>query len=193
LREARWIFDPGLRFAPISIECSKHMIRLCTDNDFHAIFEIVNDAAQAYKGVIPDDRWHEPYMTQDHLCHELASGVVFWGYEEDGELLGIMGIQDVQDVTLIRHAYVRTKYRSTGIGGKLISRLKTLAARPTLVGTWRAAAWAIRFYEQHGFKLVSHEEKERLLRKYWSIPERQTETAVVLADERAIAMLRKQP
>ena len=169
------------------------MILLCTDNDFDAIFEIVNDAAQAYKGVIPDDRWHEPYMTQDHLRHELESGVVFWGYEENGELLGIMGIQDAQDVTLIRHAYVRTKHHSKGIGGKLISHLKTLARRPTLVGTWRAATWAVRFYEQHGFKLVSHEEKERLLRKYWRIPERQTETSVVLADERAIAMLRKQP
>jgi N-acetylglutamate synthase-like GNAT family acetyltransferase len=167
------------------------MIRLCTDNDFNAIFEIVNDAAQAYKGVIPDDRWHEPYMPQDYLQHELDSGVVFWGYEENGELLGVMGIQDVQDVTIIRHAYVRTKHRNKGIGGNLISHLKTLATRPTLIGTWRAATWAIRFYERYGFKLVSHEEKERLLRKYWNIPERQTETSVVLADERALVMLRK--
>jgi GNAT superfamily N-acetyltransferase len=169
------------------------MIRLCTDNDFNAIFEIVNDAAQAYKGVIPDDRWHEQYMSEGYLRHELNSGVVFWGYEENRELLGVMGIQDVQDVTLIRHAYVRTKHRNKGIGGRLISHLKTLATRPTLVGTWRAATWAIRFYEQHGYKLVSHEEKERLLRRYWNIPERQTETSVVLADERALAMLRKQP
>jgi N-acetylglutamate synthase-like GNAT family acetyltransferase len=169
------------------------MIRLCTDNDFHAIFEIVNDAAQAYKGVIPDDRWHEPYMTQDHLRHELESGVVFWGYEENGELLGVMGIQDVKNVTLIRHAYVRTKHRNKGIGGRLISHLKTDIHRPALVGTWQAATWAIRFYERYGFKLVSHEAKERLLRKYWNIPERQTETSVVLADERALAMVCKQP
>jgi N-acetylglutamate synthase-like GNAT family acetyltransferase len=169
------------------------MIRLCTDNDFDAIFDIINEAAQAYKGVIPVDRWHEPYMSRDQLRHELDSGVVFWGYEDNGELLGVMGIQDVQDVTLIRHAYVRTKHRNKGIGGRLISHLKTLATRPTLVGTWRAATWAIRFYEQHGFKLVSHEEKERLLRNYWNIPERQTETSVVLADERALAMVCKQP
>ena len=168
------------------------MIRLCTDNDFDAIFEIINDAARAYKGVIPDDRWHEPYMSLDDLRHELDSGVVFWGYEEHGELLGVMGIQDVQDVTLIRHAYVRTKRRNRGIGRRLISHLKTLATRPMLVGTWQAASWAIRFYAQHGFTLVSYENKERLLRKYWDIPERQTETSVVLADKQALAMLRDQ-
>lgn len=169
------------------------MVRLCTDNDFDAIFGIVNDAAQAYKGVIPDDRWHEPYMSREQLRHELDSGVAFWGHEENNELLGVMGIQDVKDVTLIRHAYVRTKHRNKGIGGKLISHLKTRIQRPALVGTWRAATWAIRFYEQHGFKPVSWEEKERLLRKYWNIPERQTETSVVLADERALALLRKYP
>jgi GNAT superfamily N-acetyltransferase len=165
------------------------MIRLCTDNDFYAIFEIVNNAAQAYNGVIPGDCWHDPYMPQDYLRHELDAGVMFWGYEENGELLGTMGIQDVQEVTLIRHAYVRTAHRNKGIGGKLISHLKTLTTRPTLVGTWQAATWAIRFYEHYGFKLVSYAEKERLLRKYWNIPERQTETSVVLANERALALL----
>ena len=169
------------------------MIRLCTNNDFHAVFEIVNNAAQAYRGVIPDDCWHEPYMPQDYLRHELDAGVMFWGFEENGELLGVMGIQDVQDVTLIRHAYVRTKHRNKGIGGKLISHLKALATRPSLVGTWQAATWAIRFYERYGFKLVSHEEKERLLRTYWNIPERQTETSVVLVDERALTLLRTPP
>jgi GNAT superfamily N-acetyltransferase len=114
----------------------------------------------------------------------MNSGVVFWGYEEDGGLLGVMGIQDVKDVTLIRHAYVRTSYRNHGIGGKLISYLKTLTTRPCLVGTWTAAVWAIRFYERHGFRLVTREEKDRLLGKYWSISERQTETSVVLADEK---------
>jgi N-acetylglutamate synthase-like GNAT family acetyltransferase len=160
------------------------LIRQCADNDFEAVFSIINDAAQAYKGVIPADRWHEPYLSREYLRHELDSGVVFWGYEENAELVGVMGIQDVQDVTLIRHAYVRTAYRNHGIGGKLIAHLKTLTTRPTLVGTWAAATWAIRFYEKYGFKLVTWEEKERLLRKYWSIPERQTETSVVLAEEK---------
>ncbi len=158
------------------------MIRPCTDNDFDAVLSIINDAAQAYKGHIPPDRWHEPYMSREYLRHELDAGVQFWGYEEAGELIGVMGIQDVQDVTLIRHAYVRTAERGKGVGGKLISHIKSLIARPALVGTWAAATWAIRFYEQHGFRLVTWEEKERLLRKYWNIPERQTETSVVLAD-----------
>ena len=160
------------------------MIRKCHDGDFETIFEIVNDAAQAYKGVIPTDCWHEPYMSREYLRHEMDSGVVFWGYEEDGGLIGVMGIQDVKDVTLIRHAYVRTSYRNHGIGGKLISHLMTLISRPALVGTWAAAVWAIRFYEKHGFRLVTREEKDLLLGKYWSITERQTETSVVLADER---------
>jgi N-acetylglutamate synthase-like GNAT family acetyltransferase len=148
------------------------------------MYEIINDAARAYKGVIPADRWHEPYMPREYLRHEIDAGVVFWGYEEKGRLTGVMGIQVVQDVTLIRHAYVRTTERNKGIGGRLITHLKTLITRPALVGTWAAATWAVRFYEQHGFRVVTWDEKERLLRKYWSIPERQTETSVVLADER---------
>ena len=160
------------------------MIRKCTESDFESMYEIINDAALAYKGVIPADRWHEPYMSGEYLRHELDAGVVFWGYEEQGRLIGVMGIQDVQDVTLIRHAYVRTAERGKGIGGKLITHLKTLITRPALVGTWAAATWAVRFYERYGFKLATWEEKESLLRKYWSIPERQTETSVVLADER---------
>ena len=160
------------------------MIRRCVEQDLDDMHAIINDAAQAYKGVIPADRWKDPYLSREYLEHEIEAGVVFWGWEEEGELLGVMGIQDVQDVTLIRHAYVRTAERGRGIGGSLIAHLKTLATRPTLVGTWAAAAWAIRFYEKHGFRLVSWTEKERLLRKYWNIPERQTETSVVLADER---------
>lgn len=120
-------------------------------------------------------------MTKEYLQHELDAGVLFYGYLLDGQLVGVMGIQDVQDVTLIRHAYVRTASRNHGIGGKLLTHLKTLITRPALVGTWAAATWAIRFYEKNGFRLVTHEEKERLLRKYWSISERQTETSVVLA------------
>lgn len=159
------------------------MIRQCTERDFEAIFTIINDAAFAYKGLIPADCWHEPYMSREHLRREMGAGVVFRGHEEDGKLIGVMGIQDVKEVALIRHAYVRTAYRSRGIGGKLISHLKTLATRPTLVGTWAAAVWAVRFYEKHGFRLVTPlSEKDRLLRNYWSISDRQTETSVVLAD-----------
>lgn len=160
------------------------MIRQCNDSDLDSMLAIINDAAQAYKGVIPADRWKEPYMSGEYLRHEIESGVLFWGYEEGGELEGVMGIQDVKDVTLIRHAYVRTACRNHGIGGKLIGHLKVLVTRPTLVGTWADATWAIRFYEKHGFRLVAWEEKERLLRTYWSIPERQTATSVVLADSR---------
>ena len=159
------------------------MIRLCGTDDFETIYEIVNDAAVAYKGVIPPDRWHEPYMGREELQHEIDDGVRFWGYEEDGELVGVMGIQDVEDVTLIRHAYVRTTQRRKGVGGKLLSHLLTLSNRPILIGTWAAATWAIRFYEKHGFRLVTEEEKNRLLIKYWSIPERQVETSVVLVEE----------
>src|SRR5512135_3729777 len=160
------------------------MIRRCVDSDFDTIFEIINDAAQSYKGVIPADRWKDPYMSKKHLQQEIEAKVVFWGFEEDGELIGVMGIQEVKDVTLIRHAYVRTDRHNQGIGGKLISFLKTLTKRPILVGTWVAAEWAIRFYENHGFKLLTWEEKDRLLRRYWSIPDRQTETSVVLADRK---------
>lgn len=160
------------------------MIRQCSSEDFKTIFSVINNAAAAYKGVIPDDCWKEPYMSQDHLRHEMDAGIRFWGCEEDGQLVGVMGIQDVQDVTLIRHAYVRTSYQNHGIGGKLITRLKTLITKPALVGTWAAADWAVRFYEKHGFRLVSREEKNQLLRTYWSILQRQTETSVVLVDRR---------
>ncbi len=160
------------------------MIRQCTERDFDAIYSIINDAAQAYKGVIPSDRWKEPYMSEEYLRHELDSGVVFWGYEENGELIGVMGIQHVRDVALIRHAYVRTVQRNKGIGSRLLSHLRKMTDLPILIGTWADATWAIRFYEKHGFHLVSAEEKNRLLKKYWSIPERQIETSVVLAEGR---------
>ena len=162
-----------------------NLIRPCVVDEFETLWEIINDAAQAYKSVIPTDRWHEPYMSRKALGREIDDGVVFWGYEEDGELLGVMGIQPVQDVTLLRHAYVRTSRQHQGIGGRLLSHLLSQTTRPTLVGTWKDAAWAIRFYQQHGFRLVSPEaEKDRLLKRYWSIPERQVETSVVLADHR---------
>lgn len=159
------------------------MIRRCTDEDFDIVYEIINDAAEAYRDVIPGDRWQEPYMPAEELRHEIGDGVVFWGYEEDGELLGVMGIQPVRDVTLIRHAYVRTANRNLGIGSRLLAHLREQTAGPVLMGTWAAANWAIRFYEKHGFRRVAPEEKDRLLKTYWSIPERQVETSVVLADE----------
>jgi len=157
-------------------------LKLLQKSDFEAMYVIINDAAQAYRGVIPADRWNEPYMSREYLQHELDDGVVFWGYEENSVLLGVMGIQAVQDVTLIRHAYVRTVHRGKGIGGKLLSELKQKTGGPTLVGTWKAAVWAIRFYEKYGYRLVTEHQKEQLLRKYWKIPERQVETSVVLAD-----------
>ena len=160
------------------------VIRQCDDSEFETIYEIINDAAQAYQGVIPADRWKEPYMPKNELRRAMDAGIVFWGYEEDGELIGVMGIQRVQDVTLIRHAYVRTAGQNRGIGGKLLSHLRQQTNRPILIGTWADAVWAIRFYEKHGFRLVPPQEKDRLLRKYWSVPERQIETSVVLADER---------
>ena len=160
------------------------MIGQCSDDDFEMIYEIINDAALAYKGIIPKDRWKEPYMSREELRHEIDEGVVFWGHEEDGNLKGVMGIQDVQDVTLIRHAYVRTAERNKGIGSKLMFHLRQMTARPILIGTWADAVWAIRFYEKHGFRLVSTEEKNCLLKKYWRIPKRQVETSVVLAEKR---------
>ena len=159
-------------------------IRRCTDDDFNVVYSIINEAAQAYRGVIPEDCWKEPYMSKEELRHEIDSGVLFWGYEEDGELAGVMGLQQVQDVALIRHAYVRKSKQRKGVGEKLLLRLRRHTSRPLLVGTWTDAVWAIRFYEKKGFRLVSQEEKDRLLRKYWSISERQIETSVVLAEEK---------
>jgi N-acetylglutamate synthase-like GNAT family acetyltransferase len=160
------------------------MIRRCDDRDFELIWTIINDGAQAYKGTIPADRWTEPYMSREKLQHEIDAGVVFWGYEEDGTLVGVMGIQQLPDVTLIRHAYVCTSSQKRGIGGRLLSHLRELAGGPTLVGTWAAAIWAIHFYQRHGFQLVSPQEKDRLLKRYWRIPERQMDTSVVLADQK---------
>jgi N-acetylglutamate synthase-like GNAT family acetyltransferase len=158
------------------------MICRCDERDFEAIWEIINDGARAYKGVIPADCWTEPYMSREKLQHEIDEGVVFWGNEEDGALAGVMGIQPVQDVTLIRHAYVRTSTQKRGIGAQLLAHLRELANGPVLIGTWADAAWAIRFYERHGFQMVGAEAKNALLKRYWNIPERQMETSVVPAD-----------
>jgi N-acetylglutamate synthase-like GNAT family acetyltransferase len=158
------------------------MIRRCINRDFELIWTIINDGAQAYKGTIPADRWTEPYMSREKLQHEIDEGVVFWGYQDAEALVGVMGIQQVQDVTLVRHAYVRTSSQRRGIGGQLLSHLQELAMGPVLIGTWAAAVWAIHFYQTHGFEIVSPEEKDRLLKRYWTIPERQIDTSVVLAD-----------
>jgi GNAT superfamily N-acetyltransferase len=155
-------------------------IRPCRDDERAAIVAIVNDAAEAYRGVIPADRWHEPYMPAEELDAEIAAGVEFWGYEADRELVGIMGVQHVREVDLIRHAYVSPGRQGRGIGAELLDHLVRSAKRPMLVGTWAAAEWAIRFYERHGFELVSPERKAELLREYWTIPDRQVETSVVL-------------
>jgi len=160
------------------------MIRPCNRMDFPAVLEIINDAARAYKGIIPADCWAEPYMPEDELRREIESGVQFWGVEQEGQLVAVMGIQHVLDVSLIRHAYVRTVARQKGIGSKLLGGLRVQTSRPMLMGTWAAASWAVRFYEKHGFRLVTPGEKDVLLKKYWNIPSRQVETSVVLADEK---------
>ena len=157
------------------------MICRLSASDSNAILNVINDAAQAYKGIIPDDRWKEPYMPASELRAEIADGVEFYGWRENGCLIGVMGIQQVRDLTLVRHAYVLTNRQRSGIGVKLLQHLLTIARTPiVLVGTWEAAWWAICFYEKHGFHLVTREETNRLLRQYWNIPERQVETSVVL-------------
>jgi GNAT superfamily N-acetyltransferase len=158
------------------------VIRPCRDDDRDAMLAIINAAAEAYRGVIPADRWHVPYMPPHELDGEIAAGVTFWGYAADGVLVGVMGIQSVRDVDLIRHAYVLPRSQGQGLGGALLRRLRCLSRRPMLVGTWGAAEWAIRFYKRHGFELVSPARKSVLLKTYWNIPDRQIETSVVLAN-----------
>ena len=158
------------------------MIRCCDERDFELICSIINDGAHAYEGVIPADCWTEPYMSKEKLRAEIDDGVIFWGYEENGALMGVMGIQHVEDVTLIRHAYVCSSSQKRGIGGRLLTHLRKLAHGPVLIGTWVDAKWAIRFYEKHGFHVVAPEQKEQLLKRYWNVPQRQVETSVVLAD-----------
>lgn len=156
----------------------------CAATDVPVIHEIINESAWAYKGVIPADRWHEPYMSLTELEGEMEKGVRFYGYRDGERLLAVMGIQDVKDVTLIRHAYVRTECRGLGLGGELLAYLNRLTDRPVLIGTWKAASWAIRFYRKHGFSLLGDAEKNQLLKTYWTVPARQIEESVVLADRR---------
>jgi N-acetylglutamate synthase-like GNAT family acetyltransferase len=158
--------------------------RPCRDDERGEIVAIINAAAEAYRGVIPADRWHEPYMSASDLDAEIEAGVRFWGYETDGRLTGVMGIQQVEDVDLIRHAYVRPDSQRSGVGAALLRHLQQAATRPMLVGTWAAADWAIGFYRRHGFELVSPQRKNELLKRYWTIPTRQIETSVVLESGR---------
>ena len=158
------------------------MIRQSDNSDFETIYEIINDAAEAYRGVIPKHCWHEPYMSRQELSREVQDGVAFWGEDRNGTLAGVMGIQEKRDVTLIRHAYVRTKLRNRGIGTSLLRHLEQKTVTPILIGTWANATWAISFYEKRGYQLVSAVDKDVLLKKYWTVPDEQIETSVVLAD-----------
>lgn len=160
------------------------MIRRSSDADLAAILAIVNAAAQAYRDVIPADRWREPYMPPDELEKEIADGVVFWVAEEAGRLLAVMGLQDKGEVTLVRHAYVAPTVQRKGLGTSLLRHAQSLTRKPVLIGTWADAAWAIEFYRRNGFAVVPNPHRNSLLRKYWSIPARQVETSVVLADGR---------
>lgn len=167
------------------------MILPCKDADLMEMFAVINDSAIAYKGHIPADVWHEPYMPLDELKAEIADGIEFYKYVDDGgAILGVMGIQDVKDVALIRHAYVKTATRGKGVGGELLKHLLKLAKRPVLIGTWKDATWAISFYEKHGFSQTTTDEKTQLLRKYWKISERQNETSVVLKGGMPLAHVR---
>jgi N-acetylglutamate synthase-like GNAT family acetyltransferase len=159
-------------------------IRKSEEADLAAMLAIINDAARAYRGVIPPDRWHEPYMPRDELEGEMAGGVAFWVAEQEGRLLGVMGIQDKGDVALVRHAYVAPTTQRSGVGTTLLHHVESLVDKPVLIGTWAAASWAIEFYRRNGYAVVSSADKDRLLRTYWSIPPRQVETSVVLADRR---------
>jgi N-acetylglutamate synthase-like GNAT family acetyltransferase len=159
-------------------------VRGSRPDDSNAMLAIINDAAQAYRGVIPADRWHDPYMPGEELASEIAAGVEFWIAEDEGAVVGVMGIQDKGDVALVRHAYVSPARQRGGVGKALLAHLRTLVRKPVLIGTWADANWAIDFYRRNGFEVVEREEKNRLLRKYWTIPERQVETSVVLAEKR---------
>jgi N-acetylglutamate synthase-like GNAT family acetyltransferase len=160
------------------------LIRRSVDTDRETMLAIINDAARAYRGVIPADRWHEPYMSEDHFSNEIAAGVVFWVAELEGRVAGVMGIQDKGNVALVRHAYVATTAQRAGVGTKLLRHVEGLVDKPILIGTWAAASWAIEFYQRNGFTVVSNDEKDRLLKTYWSIPARQIETSIVLASAR---------
>jgi len=158
------------------------MICICQPGDAKRIHLIINEAAKAYEGVIPADCYHQPYMTMGELKREMKR-MTFFGWEaKDGELVGIMGVEPIKDVTLIRHAYVLPQWQRQGIATKLLEHLRGLVTTPRLlVGTWSDAYWAIEFYVKHGFSLLPN--KDELLKTYWDIPQRQIETSVVLGTD----------
>ena len=162
-------------------------IRKARASETPAILAIINAAAIAYRGVIPADRWHEPYMPPNELAKEIADGIVFWVAEEDGRIEAVMGMQDKGDVALVRHAYVAPGVQRKGLGTKLLRHVQGLSDKPFLIGTWAAASWAIGFYIRNGFTILPDADKDDLLGKYWSVPARQAETSVVLADARWMA------
>ena len=159
-------------------------IRKIEDREFSEALAIINEAARAYRGVIPADRWHEPYMSADELTKEIAAGIAFWVAEDEERMVGVMGMQDKGEVMLVRHAYVVSGTQRKGVGSSLLKHVEKLTDKPILIGTWAAASWAIDFYRRNGFTLVSGAQKDSLLRRFWTIPERQIETSVVLANER---------
>ena len=162
------------------------MIRPCNASDFGTIYEIINDAAIAYRGVIPEQSVRDPYMGKSELSREILDGILFWGDEQGGELTGVMGLQEKADVTLIRHAYVRTRLQRRGVGANLLRHLELVAQNPILIGTWANATWAISFYQKRGYNLVSEKKKDILLRKYWSVDDLQVQSSVVLAQNKLI-------
>ena len=157
------------------------MISEYKKTDTSKILHIINDASLKYKGVIPDDCWSEPYMSEQELISEFNDGVRIYGYHHNNILIGVIGIQEVKDVILIRHAYTLSLYQGKGIGGALLEYLlkKNRSAR-LLVGTWKNASWAIKFYKKFDFILHTKEETTLLLKKYWNIPTKQIENSVVL-------------
>jgi GNAT superfamily N-acetyltransferase len=163
-------------------------VRGYVDSDFEAVYLTINEAAMAFRDTIPADRWHEPYMPREDLSAEIADGVGFSCAVIEGSVIGVMGLQRKHDVDLIRHAYVVPQLQSRGIGAMLLEHLEALSGRPILIGTWRANVGAISFYERHGYKLVGEDHRERLLRTYWQIPERQIEESIVMADARWVAL-----
>jgi GNAT superfamily N-acetyltransferase len=165
-----------------AFKLSREMIEVLSVKDVSIICEVINKAASAYWGIIPEDCYHEPYMPEQELLRELQR-IIFFGWREKDRIVGVIGFQKVADVTLVRHAYVLPEYQKKGIGTNLLNHVKQITkTKRLLVGTWEDAVWAIQFYQKHDFKLMP--DKATLLRKYWDIPQRQIETSVVLGIEK---------
>jgi GNAT superfamily N-acetyltransferase len=154
------------------------MIKKLSLKDSSIIYEVINEAARAYRGIIPEDCYHEPYMSKEELRREMGS-MTFFGWDQGGKTIGVIGFQPIKDITLVRHTYVLPGYQRKGIGKKLLNQVKQMTkTKQLLVGTWADAIWAIQFYRKHGFELMP--EKDELLSKYWDVPRHQVENSVVL-------------